>query len=373
MAKHLPTIWPLEPHSRAKHEILRRYLRAWFPILGKYNQRIVYIDGFAGPGVYAEGEIGSPIIALESALEHRDLLTCEVSFLFIEDNEKRAAALLERVSAIELPERFRFEVRPGECAPTLASLLDGLRSTGYALAPTFAFLDPFGYSHTPFEIVARILRNPRCEVLITFMFEEINRFLDLASQEAHFDTLFGTTTWRQARVAPTARDRRSRIQEVYGDQLRGVARYVHAFEMRNAADRTDYFLFFATNNLLGLKRMKEAMWKVDRTGSYSFSDATNPDQPVLFSNEPDPADLERRMRRHFGAAEATVESIEEFVVGETPFRETHFKKQVLKRLELADPPGIEVTGAPATRKRGQYPDGTVLRFLPTRAVRDTSA
>jgi len=26
-------IWPLEPHTKAKHELLRHYLGAWFPIL----------------------------------------------------------------------------------------------------------------------------------------------------------------------------------------------------------------------------------------------------------------------------------------------------------------------------------------------------
>src|SRR5215475_1669133 len=61
------TIWPIEPHTSAKHQILRNYLDAWLPILGKYNRRIVYIDGFSGPGEYAGGEPGSPIIALEAA------------------------------------------------------------------------------------------------------------------------------------------------------------------------------------------------------------------------------------------------------------------------------------------------------------------
>ena|SRR5579872_2122249 len=28
-------------------------LDAWLPILGTYNKRIIYIDGFAGPGEYA--------------------------------------------------------------------------------------------------------------------------------------------------------------------------------------------------------------------------------------------------------------------------------------------------------------------------------
>jgi hypothetical protein len=47
------TIWPIEPHTSAKHQILRKYLDAWLPIVGTYNKRIIYIDGFAGPGEYA--------------------------------------------------------------------------------------------------------------------------------------------------------------------------------------------------------------------------------------------------------------------------------------------------------------------------------
>jgi three-Cys-motif partner protein len=48
---------------------------------------------------------------------------------------------------------------------------------GVTLAPTFAFLDPFGFSHMPIHLIERIVRNSRCEGLITFMYEEINRFL----------------------------------------------------------------------------------------------------------------------------------------------------------------------------------------------------
>ena len=60
------TVWELEDHTAAKHEILRRYLAAWFPILSSsgYNRRGLFIDGFAGPGIYSKGELGSPIIAL---------------------------------------------------------------------------------------------------------------------------------------------------------------------------------------------------------------------------------------------------------------------------------------------------------------------
>jgi three-Cys-motif partner protein len=66
MAKPTETLWEIEPHTKAKHEILRRYLGAWFPILGSKIPKIVYIDGFCGPGRYKGGEEGSPIIAIRT-------------------------------------------------------------------------------------------------------------------------------------------------------------------------------------------------------------------------------------------------------------------------------------------------------------------
>ena len=81
MAAPTTTIWDLESHSRAKHEILKRYLQAWVPILGQSSySELLYIDGFAGPGRYSKGEDGSPIIALRAALEQKDRIRPKMSF-----------------------------------------------------------------------------------------------------------------------------------------------------------------------------------------------------------------------------------------------------------------------------------------------------
>ena len=71
MAKALPTVWDIEPHTARKHAILRRYFEAWFPIMARWNQRVLYIDGFSGPGEYSNGEDGSPLIVLKAARDHR--------------------------------------------------------------------------------------------------------------------------------------------------------------------------------------------------------------------------------------------------------------------------------------------------------------
>jgi len=70
MSKQLDTIWDLEPHTAKKHEILRRSFEAWLPIMARYNGRVVYIDGFAGPGWYSKGEDGSPVVVLKAARDH---------------------------------------------------------------------------------------------------------------------------------------------------------------------------------------------------------------------------------------------------------------------------------------------------------------
>lgn len=45
------------------------------------------------------------------------------------------------------------------------------------LAPTFAFVDPFGWSGAPMDVMADLLR-PRCELLFTFIYDQTSRFIN---------------------------------------------------------------------------------------------------------------------------------------------------------------------------------------------------
>lgn len=86
MAPPQTKLWKIDPHTKAKHEILRRYLGAWFGILGQKIPRIVYIDGFCGPGEYECGEPGSPLIALQQATPlATKCQNTEFVFIFIDD------------------------------------------------------------------------------------------------------------------------------------------------------------------------------------------------------------------------------------------------------------------------------------------------
>jgi three-Cys-motif partner protein len=352
-----------------------RYLETWAAILslGRFPA-IAYVDGFAGPGVYEKGEIGSPIIALNAALEqqrkHPKMAATNLIFLFVEQKKDRAERLQECVDALQVPSNFRVKI-VGETsfeAGFRKNLLDWYRSRGQSLPPTFAFIDPFGWTGVPFGLVKEILAYDSCEVLFNFMYEEINRFIEHPDQTKNFHDLFGTDAWQAVGSITDPPARRAFFHDLYVRQLRQAAgaRYVRSFEMANKNDATDYFLFFATNNRKGIQKMKEAMWKIDESGAFRFSDATAgaAQLSLPLTAKPHFAALKRDIVNRFAGHVATVAEIEEFVLADTPFRETHYKKHVLAELERS---GVVVPVEPEQgRRAGTYgTPGMKLRFSPT--------
>jgi len=107
MTKITSTIWNIEPHTEEKHEILRKYLDAWLPIMTRWNGRVLYIDGFAGPGEYIGGKCGSPIIAIKAVLEHKANIKSEIIMNFIEADKRRCEYLKQKVNSLKIPSNIK--------------------------------------------------------------------------------------------------------------------------------------------------------------------------------------------------------------------------------------------------------------------------
>src|ERR1700693_4679599 len=377
MAVPRTTLWEIQPHTRAKHRILKSYLDAWLPIMARYNGRILFIDGFAGPGRYSGGEEGSPLIALRALLDHPHFVRrergTEVVFFFIENYKRRAAALREEIAALKserpLPAWVLYEVIEGKFAPNLNRMLDSLKVQHVSIAPTFAFVDPFGFGDVPMEAMARLVRNHHCEFLINFSFDSINRFLthpDPKIQE-QFDRLFGTSGWRGILELKDPEARREKILELYAQMLKKVAKlkYVRRFEMMNEGNRMEYVLFFGTNSEQGLSKMKQAMWRADPEAGQIFSDRSDPRQMVLLQTGAEAGLTEVLRKRFKGSGFVPIEAAELFVLVETPYSEKiHLKRKTLARMEKASPTQLDVRRPNGARDRaGEYPSGTMMKFI----------
>ncbi len=354
-------VWPLEPHTRGKHEVLRHYLGAWFPILGFTQGRIVFIDGFAGPGQYAGGEEGSPLIALQVLRQHSAKFEAEVKFGFIEKDRERADHLQKLIDGVKpsLPASCEVDVLPGAFDETMTSVLDELDAQGKQLAPAFVMVDPFGVSDTPMAVIKRILRGDKTEVYVSFMYRDINRFKATPEFERPLTDLFGTDEWRKG-IDLEGEAKKDFFYGLYESQLRkaGANNVLH-FDLYEA-NQLVYAIFFATRHWLGADRMKRAIWRVAPFGDFAFR-GTRLKQLTL-GLDVDCRPLRKALQDRFkGKGWVTIEQVAEFVGSDqTDFHTGQLKKPVLVPMEKEK--FIEVD--PKTRKKERtFPDRTKLRFL----------
>lgn len=248
------------------------------------------------------------------------------------------------------------EPHPGDCDSVLNALLDGCERQGIAFGPALAFLDQFGYGAVSMDLIRRILKFGQCEVFSYLDYRDMNRWITDPTKAAAFTRAYGGQEWREAINLPQ-RERTKFLLDQYKAALKdpncGNAAYVTSFSMFDRSSQPLYWLMFCTNNLRGLEEMKRAMWAVDKTGEFRFSDQDNPSQLRLFSESFDQVWLAEELARRLGGNTMSAYKVKEFVLTGTP---CYLFKAALKSLEVGKKKRAKVTKAPPGRKPGTYPD-----------------
>jgi len=359
------TVWEAKPHTLAKIVILKNYLQAWFRILGgsSRNEKLLFVDGFAGPGRYACGAEGSPIASLKAA--NNALFSMGSTFLadhihcvFIEKDASRFAELSKSVAAVSLHAKLRVEQHHCEFVDGIAQMEVSNPSIFRSKAPTLVFADPFGLGIS-FSTLANCMKGASSELLINLDTDGIARIFLARSNNnraSQLTDLFGDTTWQnEFETGGDLKKLTVQILALYKKRLLSVpgVKFVWSFAMRGKHDSINYHLVFATKHPLGQQKMKEAMRTIDKSGSYSFSDA-HTDQHVLFGDSDDNFYAER-LSREYGEKVATMEEVTLFALNETPFLNA---KRMLAYLEKEERIKVKVA-ANYDRRRGTFPDDKI--------------
>jgi three-Cys-motif partner protein len=327
-------LWALEPATAAKHRLYQGYFNAWWPILlqparrtGRLNQRVTFLDAFAGPGRYEGGEEGSPLFTLRQLLDHplvhrMRLSPDRVRLVFIEKRRDRYEHLMDELTGQfgplgQLP--VRVEVRQGEAGRDSERILTELGAWGH---PLLAVFDSWGSVNVPLTLVRRIARNYGGEVITTFGPNWFSRREDLNADI--LDLVFGGREyWVEA------------AQELRGDEKwrAWLAAYRRALERAGFGFRLQFeviprtgqplYLVYGTRHPKGVEVMKEAMWGVDGSDGMQFRDprtrnAVPLGQGTLWSggDVPDP-ELLTLVNFRLAKGPATVESLGSWLLQET--------------------------------------------------------
>jgi three-Cys-motif partner protein len=360
----MAVLWPLEPHTEAKHRLYKRYLDAWWPIFLQqaWVSRVTYVDAFAGPGEYKQGEEGSPIFALDRLLHHEarsrmNLRRDRVTLIFIEGDRARyehlMALLVSRFGPLrELP--VTVLVKHGRAELDTLPLLSQSGAWG---SPVLTVFDSWGNVSVPWNHVRAIAENPSSEIVVTF---GPNWFSRRESEEPeNLDEVFGGPQhWSASDSKLQASDRWRFWLETYrAAVLRAGFAYCLPFQV---VPRTGQplDLVFGTSHHRAVEAFKDAMWNVDRSDGMRFSDprttvakqsAMAATQPTLFEdpNAPD-AELLGFVADCLETGSRSLEEVRDFLLRETArWLPKHAKEAVRYLLEegrlIREPAGGHLT------------------------------
>jgi three-Cys-motif partner protein len=258
-----------EEQSQIKAEIVTKYFERWAKVIiasqKKFNRenRVAYIDLFAGPGRYRSGALSTPIMILQKAIEDPELSERLVA-VFNDKDEEHSGSLRESISALPNIDRLKHrpQVHTSEVGEEIVRDFERRK-----LVPSFLFVDPFGYKGLSLRLVNSDLKDWGCDCVFFFNYNRISMGVSNASVQHHMEALFGTERAELLREKFNATllkpmEREAFIVNEMTNALRELGgKFVLPFRFKNAeGTRTTHHLFFVSKHFRGYELMREIMY-----------------------------------------------------------------------------------------------------------------
>ncbi len=255
--------------SLIKAEIVTNYFSVWAKViissqirLNREN-RVAYIDLFAGPGRYRNGALSTPLMILQRAINDADL--CErLVAIFNDKDDENSESLRKGIEGLPGIEKLKHrpQVYCGEVGEDIVQTFERQK-----LVPTFLFVDPFGYKGLSLRLVNSVVKHWGCDCVFFFNYNRISMGLGNREVEEHMNSLFGkeradilrerfnsTALQPFEREAFIVDEMKCALEEMGG-------KFVIPFRFRNPADtRTTHHLFFVSKAFRGYEIMRDIMY-----------------------------------------------------------------------------------------------------------------
>lgn len=265
--------------TKAKHFILKRYLQALaFKVLRFYD--ITYVDGFSGPWEtktedFFDLSFMIAISVLKDAQQKIQLQTGrrpKICCFFSENNRQAYAKLATAIAPFHKPEEdFEIKTYCGEFENAISEI-----ETFVGSSFPLIFIDPTGWTGYSFNKIGTLFNRPKCEVLINFMYDFVNRAASMSDAKtiSSLDPILGGPGW-ETRLDPTLPRGRA-VEKLFRHNLATVGNFDFVVSTkidRPTADRPHFFIAYGTKSRDGLKAFRETEYNALKLNARDRADA----------------------------------------------------------------------------------------------------
>jgi three-Cys-motif partner protein len=360
-----------QPPSKVKSLIASQYFKAWAMVMTGTKSKesnVGYIDLFAGPGMFDDGSESTPILILKDAIG-TDRIKHSLWSYFNDRDQGNIDSLRREISSLAGVECLVHE--PGfNCELVSPAIADYLRA--YSLRPTFVFADPFGYVGISLQLLDRLLKHKKSELLVFFNTNRISPGVANPFVKEHIDALFGVE--RAAAVRQRVRDlhgldREEAVLDSFEEAMRnGGFAYITRFRFASMSQhRTSHHLIHCSRHPKGEEIMKDIMARhshkrPDGVATFEFKKQTI--QRSLFDQEAGytepPEELAEAILRVFAGRTMTLAEVWRAHAHGTNFVERNYREALLY-LEAQGKISVEPPSAVRGTRNGQQVWGSDTR------------
>lgn len=249
--------------TRAKHFILKSYLQALaFKVLTFSD--VTYVDGFSGPWKtktenFSDSSFMIAIDVLKDAQKQildRTGTQRRIRCFFSESDPEAYLQLRDAVAENHSPiQGFEIRTHQGKFEDAIADIQSFVGSSFPLI-----FIDPTGWKGYPLDKIKPLFARGKCEVLINFMYDFINRFAHTSDPEiiASMAPILGGSDWPD-RIDPNL-PRGLAVEKLFRESLKssGNFKFVVSTKIDKAtSERPHFFIVYGTKSADGLKTFRQ--------------------------------------------------------------------------------------------------------------------
>jgi len=366
------------PQSLAKARITQKYFKTWASIImqvqdnnnqkyGKKEDRIAYIDLFAGPGRYENGSKSTPVMIIESAVNN-DKMAKRLVTIFNDVDSNNVQELDNTLKKIEGYGRLKYkpDVWNKEVGTEIVKMFEQM-----TMIPTLFFVDPWGYKGLSLKLINSVLKDWGSDAIFFFNFNRINMGLTNPAVEIHMRSLFENqydSLIEAVNAIDNPAERESQVVESLCQAIQGYGtRYTLPFCFKNSeGSRTSHHLIFVSKDFKGYDEMKKIMFEessnhLDGVAAFEYNprDVISHRQQLLFQLSAPLEELRGSLLNSYRGQVTTLADIYPKHSVDTPFIIKNYK-EVLKMMYDAGIINAEKNGKPP--RKGTFADDVVITF-----------
>lgn len=313
------------PSSRIKANIVAEYFPQYCRIILKKPQKeIRYLDLFAGPGIYDDNSLSTPLLIANSCAKDSQL-SQKVRLLF--NDNKYSEELKTNFYNYYTDDDFAYQAHFGD-----KTVGENEQITNYLTKPvvkpnphpTLLFFDPWGYKGIDTLVLGKFMQNWGNEIFLFVNIKRIHAAIENDKFDALMKSLFPTSfeeLQKQRRYKATVHERLSLIMDNLAKEFEKAVKgklYHSAFKFQEEdSQTTSHFIIHFTKHIKGYELVKQTYYDfdnigatLDKDGNYTFDAKAMGDANSMFDfGDPNIEILSDLIKEKYGGKTITAQKL----------------------------------------------------------------